>query len=430
MNVPRPEPLKRSSESPLFQATWAAVKRMRLHQAYLARREHYAREAAERGLVYRKPDVTAAVRTRLAHRGYTPEMRELGEVHTFAAIPRVGGNAPLYGDLHELGPVSEFDYTTLGYQLDDLRQVDADAVDRRIRVNEAMFSALREAHDRRPVDWVFVYGNGYEVEAAVIRRITETVGVPVVTMCLDDKQSWTGPYVGNQRVGQIDIGREFDIAWTSARVACEWYLVEGGRPLYMPEGFDATMFRPMAVDRDIPVSFVGAGYGYRPAVIRHLRKYGIEVHTFGPGWETGWTWGDDQVRVFNRSVINLGMGGIGHSETLTNVKSRDFEVPGVGGGAYMTSYNPDLAQHFVVGEEILCYSNRDELVELLRHYLARPEEAAEIGRRARIRSLAEHRWLHRYQRVLRMLGVLPEADAQVGNRGDAVSADVSPGAGG
>jgi len=114
------------------------------------------------------------------------------------------------------------------------------------------------------------------------------------------------------------------------------------------------------------------------------------------------------VAILNRSVINLGMGGIGYSEALTNVKSRDFEIPGAGGGAYLTSFNADLAQHFVVGEQILCYSNRFELVEILRYYLAHPDEAAAIGRRARQRSLAEHRWLHRYERVLRVLGILPD----------------------
>ena len=41
-------------------------------------------------------------------------------------------------------------------------------------------------------------------------------------------------------------------------------------------------------------------------------------------------WGDEQVRVINRSKINLGMGGIGYSERLTNVKTRDFEIPGTG----------------------------------------------------------------------------------------------------
>lgn len=412
MQSSRPEPLKRSHESALFQMTWGGLKRLRLQQHYVARREHYATEAGRRGLVYRESDTAALVRKRLADRGYSPEVRELGEVHTFAFIPRVGGNPALYPDLHDLGPVTEFDYVALGFTLDELRQVNGDAVRRRGEINARLLSALREAHARQPVDWVFVYANGWEVEAQAVRQITEELGMPVVNMCLDDKQSWTGPVVGNQRPGQVDLAPVFDLSWTSARVACEWYLVEGGRPVYLPEGFDAATYRPMPdVARDIPVSFMGAGYGYRPAVIRHLHKYGIPVQTFGPGWPTGWTWGDEQIRLFNRSVINFGMGGIGYSERLTNVKSRDFEIPGTGGGVYLTSFNPDLAQHFVIGEEILCYSEREEAVELIRYYLNHRDEADAIARRGRERCLTEHRWLHRYQRVLSILGVLAGDDA-------------------
>lgn len=408
--LPRPEPFKRSNRSPAYQSTWGALQRLRLRQAYLQRRERYAAEASAQGLVYREADVGLAVRHRLADRGYAPARRRLGEVHTFAFVPRVGGNAALYGDLVELGPVTEFDYAALGYTLEELRQVNQHSADRRGEINRKMLAALREAHRRRPVDWVFVYANGWEVEAAGVRQIVDELGMPVVNMCLDDKQSWTGPPVGGQRVGQVDIAPVFDLSWTSARVACEWYLVEGGRPVYLPEGFDSAMYRPMEVEQDIAVSFLGAGYGYRPSVIRHLQRSGILVQTFGPGWPSGWTWGDEQVEVFNRSVINLGMGGIGFSEDFTNVKSRDFEIPGTGGGVYLTRFNPDLAQHFVIGQEILCYSTRDELVELVRYYQTHPEEVKEIAARGRDRCLAEHRWLHRYDHVLRLLGVLVGPD--------------------
>ena len=120
------------------------------------------------------------------------------------------------------------------------------------------------------------------------------------------------------------------------------------------------------------------------------------------------------MEVINRTRINLGMGGIGYSESLTNVKARDFEVPGTGGGMYLTSFNTDLARHFVVGHEIACYRNREELVELVRYYLARPEEASAMAARARARCLAEHRWLHRFQKICRILGILSEA----GNAGE------------
>jgi spore maturation protein CgeB len=109
-------------------------------------------------------------------------------------------------------------------------------------------------------------------------------------------------------------------------------------------------------------------------------------------------------------MINLGMGGIGYCEELTNVKARDFEVPASGGGMYLTSYNPELAEYFELGKEIVCYRGLDEAIELLRYYLGRPEECRAISDRARARCLREHRWLHRYRDILRLLGVLKQSD--------------------
>jgi spore maturation protein CgeB len=230
--------------------------------------------------------------------------------------------------------------------------------------------------------------------------------VPLVAMCLDDKQSWAGQPVGSQRPGMIDIARWFDIAWTSSSVATAWYLMESGNPVYLPEGFDASVYRPMAVDRDLDVSFIGDAYGFRPSFVAHLRQHGIPVSTFGGGWNTRRVWGEEQVTILNRSRINLGHGGIGYSEDLTNVKTRDFEVPGTGGGLYVTTFSPDLARHFVIGSEIVCYRSREDAVELINYFLARPEEAEQIAAAGRRRCLAEHRWVHRYRRILELLAIL------------------------
>jgi len=395
---------------PVFQEAWIAFRCRQLHRDYAARREYYANMARERGLVYREEEMITAIRARLASRGYSPPARRMGEVHTFAFIPRIGWHFLLYNDLQELGLVSEFDYIASGYPWKDLTRLDSAGAQCRREMRESFLQELRNAHARRPVDWVFVYAHGNVITASLIEEITDELGVPVVNMCLDDKQSWAGREFDGQRAGQVDIAAAFDLSWTSARVACEWYLVEGGRPIYMPEGFDMTTCRPMPVEQDIPVSFIGGAYGFRPSVIRYLQRYRIPIQPLGQGWGTRYLSVEEVIEVMNRSIINLGMGGIVYSESLTNVKGRDFEIPGVGGGVYLTSFNPDLAQHFVIGEEILCYRNREEMVELIRYYLNRPDEARAIARRGRERCLREHRWLHRYQRICQILGILANED--------------------
>jgi len=342
----------------------------------------------------------------MAARGYTPAVRALGEVHTFAIIPRLGWHSHLYDDLFELGPVTEFDYVKDGYEWNEFARADGQGRRRRQEMNAAILPAIRSTHRRLPVDWVFVYATGTEISAATIRAIHESLGIPVVGMCLDDKQSWVGPWMGDHRGGQVDLAAVFDLWWTSARIACEWYLAEGGRPLYMPEGCNANVYKPRSVTQDIPVSFIGGAYGFRKRTIRFARRYGVPIEVFGPGWNTRSVWGQEAVEIICRSCINLGMGGIGYSEWLTNVKTRDFEIPCTGGGLYLTSYNPDLALHFDIGKEIVCYRTNDEMVELIRYYLAHPEEAAQIARQGRERCLREHRWLHRYVRICRVLGIL------------------------
>ena len=92
-----------------------------------------------------------------------------------------------------------------------------------------------------------------------------------------------------------------------------------------------------------------------------------------------------------------------------NVKRRSFDIPAVGGGAYITTYNPDLALHYEVNSEILCWHSYDDLVEQVRWLLDRPQVCRELARAARERCLREHRWVHRYQAVLAYLGVMNPA---------------------
>lgn len=367
--------------------------------------------AEDTGVIYSPESSTAAVRERLANRGYHPPRRDVGDIHTLAFVPSLGWHEALIPDLREMGPLTRFDYVTdLSVPWTKLARRDRRAIEARKTIGDTLLATVREAHRQRHVDWVFVYASGLEIEASTVERIQAEHGIPVVGMCLDDKQSWDLGAFGDTRGGQVDLARPLDLAWTSARVACEWYLVEGGRPLYLPEGFDASTCGPTGEVQDLPVTFVGGAYGSRPALISAARKAGIPVSAFGPGWENEGVWGADQTRVFNRSVVNLGMGGIGYSDAIMNVKTRDFEIPGTGGGAYLTTYSADLADHFRVGDEILCYHGVDELVEISRRCLREQDWATAIAKRGYERARRDHRWLNRYLSVCTTLGITSAHD--------------------
>jgi hypothetical protein len=385
---------------------YSSIRRLEQERNYHRRREYYAAKILATQSPRSDAEIVAAVNARLLARGWSAHTKVVGDCHTFAFIPQTAWHSHLLPDLRELGQLTLYDYIAAGYTSSELwRGTDA-SLRRRREMNGQLVAAALSAHHKQPLDWMFFYGTGHELIRDTLRELREKVGAPMVLMCLDDKQSWDLHSVSGQNAGQKDIVAEFDLCWTSAHVCKEWYLAEGALAIYLPEGFNATAYRPMPVQQDIALSFVGSRYGFRGDMVSFLRSHNLEVTAFGPGWENAGVWGEEQVRVFNRSRINLGHGGILHSAALTNVKTRDFEVPGTGGGAYVTSFNRDLAEHFQIGREIFCFRDRWELVELLRELLRNPVRLQQAATEARECCLRKHRWLHRYQAILRMLNLL------------------------
>lgn len=402
--------IDRVKSSPVARRVWGSYRRHLFRREYISRRESYHRQARISRLWPNPDSLRVDVSQRLAKRNYIPEQKRLGDVHTFAFLPLFSWHQHLIPDLERLGPLTQFDYTAFGFERSEFTGRNRSAGTRRDAMNEVGLEGLRRAHGRRPVDWVFMYGNGRELGVRFLERVHEEFGVPVVNMCLDDKQSWEREYVGGQRAGQVDIAPLIDLNWTSSTLALEWYRSVGATAMYLPEGFNADHFKPCHAKQDIDVSFVGADYGFRREIVRALRKYDIAVVTYGNGWRNGPAPDCALPVIFSRSKINLGMGGIGYEPHITNVKGRDFDIPGSGGGIYLTTYSPDLARHFDIGSEIACYLNDFDMVETIRYFLARPREAADLSARARRRSLAEHRWLHRYVSVLETIGILATED--------------------
>ncbi len=360
------------------------------------------------GCRYDESACISQVRSRLKDRGYCVSPRPRGQVRTLALIGECSWHPMLLCALGEIGEVVNCDYVRFGL---DRPAPPEKAQDNRRRFGDHVLEVLKEQSKERPFDWVFAYVNGSHIHRELLTRIRDEFGLPTVNMCLDDKNCWSTRQLGGQDCGQTDLADAFDLSWTSASVACGWYLARGGRPIYMPEGCDPSEYHSAAGQYDIPISFMGASYGCRPVVVRYLRRHGLPVKIFGRGWGKSGEFASSPADVFSRSQINLGIGGISFSEMLTNVKGRDFDVACTGGGAYLTTFNPDLANAFVVGDEILCYANREEAIELAHDYLRRPDDCRAMAQRARARCLRDHRWSDRFWRICEILGVAPGGGA-------------------
>jgi spore maturation protein CgeB len=225
-------------------------------------------------------------------------------------------------------------------------------------------------------------------------------------MSLDDKQQLAAQAINGLEGWQLELAQAADVYWTTWRTGADWLWARGCRPWYAPEAACPEHFAPQRVDKDLDVLWLGRGYGPRHDLVRRLRALGFTVAAHGPGWEGGPVPFQELVRLYSRARVVLGMGGIGHTDEVKHLKGRDFEVP-MSGAAYLTSFNPELTDHFDVGREILCYASPSECADVLAWALHRPALLAEIGAAGRARCLRDHTWDRRVADLLHLMGRSP-----------------------
>jgi len=271
-------------------------------------------------------------------------------------------------------------------------------------MNRALEEIVRQWMTADPADVIFMYISGELIEPSTLAAL-RVFGIPLVNLALNDKEHFVGKIRSGRSFGARDICRYFDLSWTSTEDSLIKYRVEGGRPIYMPEGANPEIHKPYEIEKTIDVSFVGQCYGNREAVVDELVRRGIKIEAYGMGWPRGPLSVDDMVKLYSRSRINLGFSGVaGHKETFC-LKGRDFEIP-MSGGLYLTEHHPEITHAFEPGKEILTYSDSNDLVRTIHYYLQHPEEAQAVREQGRNRSLRDHTWESRFTRIFRVLGLL------------------------
>jgi spore maturation protein CgeB len=81
---------------------------------------------------------------------------------------------------------------------------------------------------------------------------------------------------------------------------------------------------------------------------------------------------------------------------------RLYEATGVG-AMLLTDKKDNLGDMFEVGKEVVAYSNETEAAEMIRHYLAHPEEADAIARAGQARTLNDHTYEKRMEELVPIL---------------------------
>lgn len=292
-------------------------------------------------------------------------------------------------DLSRVARMSCYYYAERGFDA-----VGKEWIRRRHLLDRDLIEFVSALHAREPIDIFLGYLSGWHVAPETIRAIGD-LGIVTCGFHLDDKLSFRGEWAGGRWTGPAAVAAAYDLNLTSAPSSIVKYEGEGGLAMFWPEGANSQHFRPLDMPFEYDVSFVGASYGRRPVLIEYLRRHGVNVATFGPGWPNGPISEDEMVSVYSRSRINLGFGGIGYSNKVHCLKGRDFEVP-MCGAVYLTSHNPELSLVFELEKEICTYTSREDCLRKIQLLLNDPQRAAAIRVAARKRCVEKHTWSNRF----------------------------------
>ena len=272
------------------------------------------------------------------------------------------------------------------------------------KMNDDLVDWTQKSVRKDGIDVIFAYFSAEIVTSATVQRI-KRFKVPMVNMSLNDKEAFVGKVRKGRAMGSRDICRYFDLSWTSTEDALKKYCVEGALPIYLPEGANPDVHKPHDVEKTIDVSFVGQCYGNRPETVERLRRQGVQVEAYGPGWPGGPLSTEEMVSMYSRSRINLGFAGVAGIKGTYCLKGRDFEIP-MSGGLYLTEFHPELKRWFDVGREIVAYVDYDDLAGKVRALLSNPQAADEIRARGFQRARREHSWEMRFEKIFSLLGLI------------------------
>lgn len=150
------------------------------------------------------------------------------------------------------------------------------------------------------------------------------------------------------------------------------------------------------------------------AMARYRFEYVKEASVFGLHlWgDEGWLkWGSGGLnfkggidyrnlpKLYNASKINL---NITVAQARSGLNQRPFDVSACG-AFLLTDYRSELGNLFKLGEEIICYRDKEELKELVRYFFGHPEERQEIAQRAKMRVLRDHTFEKRISEMLEIV---------------------------
>lgn len=323
---------------------------------------------------------------------------------------------------------------------------------------DRMNRKLLDAVEAEKPDLMFTVLFKDEIDKTAIREVSENTDTITVNWFCDDhwrfdnfSRYWAPCFNWSVTTAKSALPKYREIGYKNvikSQWACNPFLY---RKLKLPLRYGAT--------------FVGQPHGNRRETIRALRDAGIDVKTWGAGWDVGRISQDGMIKVFNQSRINLnlsnastcavngletnpavellsrcldrvpfgsGLKSIGRQclskansrnikarkirqsdsgcrNSSDQIKGRNFEVPGCG-GFILTGRADNLDEYYEIGKEVVCFDDTDDLVEKAYYYLDSEEERSAIAQAGYDRTVRDHTYVHRFNEIFRRIGLAESSD--------------------
>jgi spore maturation protein CgeB len=183
---------------------------------------------------------------------------------------------------------------------------------------------------------------------------------------------------------------------------------------WLPLAFEPSVVKEIgSLARTVPVCFVGSVFSVHSSRRQFLdaiaedipleiwtdneatlpRESALRQHVHPPAW------GREMYRVMASSKIAINA-HIDIAENFAN-NLRLFEATGMG-TLLVTDWKTNLGGLFEDGKEVVSYQGPKDCVEKVRYLLSNPEECSAIAEAGQRRTLRDHTWLDRMERLMTM----------------------------
>ena len=170
-----------------------------------------------------------------------------------------------------------------------------------------------------------------------------------------------------------------DYILTNDKKSIRRYQMLGAKVIYFPLTSNPDVFQKFAANKKYDVSFIGSKIADRDSLVNQLKEKGINVQTFGHGWESGSISINEMVLIYNTSKINLVFVKSKGKNTRPQFKSKIYDI-GMCGGFLLCEYIPDIEEIYELDKEIVCFHDIPDASEKIHYYLENEAEREKIAK--------------------------------------------------